>query len=341
MQIAEYNETAAALAELKNKYCTVFDVQTTKGMSDAREARAEVRSYRIGLEKLRKEIKAPALERTRLIDEEAKRITAELLAIEEPIDQQIKAEETRKVEEKAAKERAEAARIAAIQARIAAIRNHYTAAVNQCADDTRLIIEQLAAMELAPDDFAEFMPEAKAAQDETRAALIILLSQQMEAEAEQAHIKAEREELARLRQQEEERKAAQARIEAEAKAKADEEAAAIRKAQEAEAARITAAQRELDERQRQVDEEEQRQKREAEAKAKAAQDEADAKAEVEAAAARQFQEAKVKNARKKIATPLQEIETAIGVGKIKVSDGLKAAYEIGYSDGIKAGQIAA
>ena len=61
-----------------------------------------------------------------------------------------------------------------------------------------------------PDDFAEFMPEAKAAQDETRAALIILLSQKMEAEAEQERIKAEREELARLRQQEEERKADQA-----------------------------------------------------------------------------------------------------------------------------------
>jgi colicin import membrane protein len=338
MQIQEYNETAAALAVLREKYCTVFDVQTVKGMADAREARADVRSYRIGLEKLRKEIKAPALERTRLIDEEAKRITAELLAIEEPIDQQIKAEETRKVEEKAAKERAEAARIAAIQARIAAIRNHYTAAVNQCADYTRLIIEQLAAMALAPDDFEEFMPEAKAAQDETRAALIILLSQQMEAEAEQARIKAEREELARLRQQDEERKADQARIEAEAKAKADEEAAAIRKAQEAEAARITAAQQELDERQRKIDEEEQRQAEERRQKAIA---DAKAKAEAEAAAIRQQQEAKAKNTRKKIATPLQEIETAIGVGKTKVSDGLRAAYEIGYSDGIKAGQIAA
>ena len=337
MQIAEYNETAAALAVLREKYCTVFDVRTTKGMADAREARAEVRSYRIGLEKLRVEIKTPALERTRLIDAEAKRVTAELLAIEEPIDAAIKAEETRKVEEKAAKERAEAARIAAIQARIAAIRNHYTAAVNQCADYTRLIIEQLAAMALAPDDFAEFMPEAKAAQDETRAALIILLSQQMEAEAEQARIKAEREELARLRQQEEERKAAQTRIEAEAKAKADEEAAAIRKAQEAEAARIAAAQRELDERQRKVAEEEERQAEDrrqieiANAKTKA---EAERVAMIEA-------NAKAKASRnRKITTPLQELEIAIGAGT-KVSEALRTAYEMGYSDGIKAGRIAA
>ncbi len=81
-QITEYNETAAAIAILRNKYGTVFDVSTPKGLNAAREARAEVRSYRVSLEKLRVEIKAPALERTRLIDAEAKRITAELLAID-------------------------------------------------------------------------------------------------------------------------------------------------------------------------------------------------------------------------------------------------------------------
>ena len=90
-----------------------------------------VRSYRVSLEKLRVEIKAPALERTRLNDAEAKRITAELLAIEEPIDAVIKAEETRKAEEKAARERAEQARIAEIQNRIAAIRGAVTAAFNK------------------------------------------------------------------------------------------------------------------------------------------------------------------------------------------------------------------
>ena len=43
----------------------------------------------------RKEIKAPALVRCKLIDEETKRITSELLALEVPIDEQIKAEEKR------------------------------------------------------------------------------------------------------------------------------------------------------------------------------------------------------------------------------------------------------
>ena len=131
LQITEYNETAAAIAVLREKYCTVFDVQTTKGMDEAKKARAEVKGYRVALEKVRVELKAPALERTRLIDAEAKRITTELLAIEEPIDQTIKAEERRKEEEKAAKAKAEIARIAEIAAKISIIRNQVGAVANQ------------------------------------------------------------------------------------------------------------------------------------------------------------------------------------------------------------------
>ena len=139
-QITEYNHTAAALAILREKYSGIaFDVTTTKGMEEARKARAEVKGYRIALEKLRVELKAPALERTRLIDAEAKRITTELLAIEEPIDQQIKEEERRKEEEKAAKARTEAARLAAIAARISAIRNRVAEVANQPAEVLSLI----------------------------------------------------------------------------------------------------------------------------------------------------------------------------------------------------------
>jgi colicin import membrane protein len=82
-KIQEYNQTAAALSELRARYSRKYDVSTTAGMTEAKAARAAVRGYRVALEKTRIEIKAPALERTRLIDAEAKRITAELLAIEE------------------------------------------------------------------------------------------------------------------------------------------------------------------------------------------------------------------------------------------------------------------
>ncbi|MBK8752383.1 MAG: hypothetical protein IPL99_12370 [Candidatus Competibacteraceae bacterium] len=338
MQIQEYNETTAALAVLREKYCTVFEVQTAKGMTAAREARAEVKGYRVALEKLRVEIKAPALERTRLIDAEAKRITAELLSIEEPIDAAIKAEETRKAEEKAAKERAEAVRVAAIRERIEAIRHYFTAAVNKNSVEITAAIEAMDAMALEESDFAEFLIDAITAKIQTRDALIVLRAERLDHEAEQARVIAEREELKRLRQQDEEQKAEKAKTDAEAKAKADAEAAAIRQQQEAEAARIAAAQKELDERQRKIDEEERRQKQEADAKAKAAQDEADAKAKVEAEAEAK---AKAKNGRsKKIVNPLQELESAISAG-MTISAALKTAYDIGYADGIKAAQCVA
>jgi len=111
--VIEYSRTDAALHDLTGRYAgIVFDVTTKAGFEQARKARAELRTYRVDLEKVRVEIKAPALERCRLIDAEAKRITAALLALEDPIDAQIKAEEARREEERTRAAREEAARIA-------------------------------------------------------------------------------------------------------------------------------------------------------------------------------------------------------------------------------------
>ena len=106
-EIVEYSKTDAALADLASRYKgVVFEVATREGMGAAIKARAEVRGYRVDLEKIRVEIKAPALERCRLIDSEAKRINDALEALEDPIDQQIKLEETRKERERAEREAA-------------------------------------------------------------------------------------------------------------------------------------------------------------------------------------------------------------------------------------------
>lgn len=121
--IAEYSATDAALADLRTKYeAVVFDVTNGKGMAEAKKARAEIRDYRVSLEKCRVEIKAPALERCRQIDSEAKRITAELESLENPIDRQIKDEMGRKQREKEEGERIERERVAAINARFDALK---------------------------------------------------------------------------------------------------------------------------------------------------------------------------------------------------------------------------
>jgi hypothetical protein len=108
-EIVEYTQTETDLAELRTQLSdVVFDCTTPKGMKEAKSSRMLLVKVRTGLEKLRVSIKAPALERTRAIDSEAKRITANILELEEPIQAQIKVEEDR-----AATEAAETARLAA------------------------------------------------------------------------------------------------------------------------------------------------------------------------------------------------------------------------------------
>lgn len=377
-RIAEYNQTAAALAELQSRYGRLFDVTTSKGMEEARKARAEIKGYRVALEKLRQEIKAPALERSRLIDEEARRITAELLAIEEPIDQQIKAEETRKAEERAAKARVEVARVAAIAARIAAIRNRIGTVANQPAAMMSAALEQLHALELAPEEFEEFMPDARVALVETRAALESLLDERIGYEAEQARLKAEQEEtqarlkaeweeLERLRKAEADRQAEQARM---VEAARQVEAARLKSEREQQEAELK-AQREKQERQEQeacqarqaeearlkAEREEQvrkdediRQQQAAEAAriaaAKAELDERqrlieerEAKAKAEAEAKEKA--AKAKSRSKAKADPLADLKQAASAGTLTTLDAIDQAYQLGFNAGLQAAQQAA
>ena len=358
-QIAEYNQTAAALTLLREKYSGPFDVTTTKGMTIAKEARAEVKGYRVALEKLRVELKAPALERTRLIDAEAKRITAELLAIEEPIDAVIKAEEQRKEEEKAAKARAEAARLAGIAAKISAIRNQISLVANQPATVIQAELEKALALELSEAEFQEFLPEAIEALNDARKDLQAALNARLLYEAEQARIKeaqeaeaarikAEREELAKLREAAAARQAEEARIAEEARKieaarlqiereRQEAELKAKREEQEAE----LKAQREEQERQEQAA----RQAREAE--------EARLKAEREAIERQQAeleaQQRAIENAKAKAVKPIRKGKTMDPVADLKqalnanpeTAKALDEAYQRGFQAGLNSAQQAA
>lgn len=289
-EIAEYSQTAAALADLRHRFLGIaFNVATTKGLDEAKKARHEVKGYRTALEAKRKEIKAPALERCRLIDDEAKTITAALLEIEEPIDQQIKAEEARKEAEKAAKVEAERQRVAAIRVQIEAIKNHAGFAVGKSADAILKILSGVEGFEIG-EDFQEFKPDAEQAKAETLDKLKTLHTAQVEHEAEQARIAAERAELAKLRAEAEarEREAAAARAEQERK---DREA---REAVEREQAAKLDAERAAHE----AELKKQREAQEAELKA---QREAQAKAEAEARAIREAEEKRLAAERAEIA----------------------------------------
>jgi len=248
--IAEYSPTEAKLAELRQQYATtVWVVDTPDRMKLARAARAEIRKWRTDLESERKRIKQPALDRCREIDSEAKRITEELLKLETPVDESIRAEESRKEAERQAKAQAENARIEKARAEIEAIREPARRLIGASSVEIAAEWTDLNNEDVARTD--EFDAAAKAAKVETLDALHCLVGKALAQEAEQARLAAERAELAKLRAEQEDReriekqKAAEdakaraaAEFAAKAKIEAEERAARERIAKEENAAKV-------------------------------------------------------------------------------------------------------
>lgn len=278
-KIVEYSATAAGLADLQHRFKdVVFDVTTTKGMTDAKAARYELVKLRSGLEAKRKEIKAPALERSRLIDAEANKINVAIAALEIPFDDAIKVEEKRKETEKQAKIDAEVARVADIRATISSMAAVAVRAVGRPSAEVEAKIRLVVALvtDEKKAEFAEFFAEATAVQVDTLLKLRELHAAAMKAEADAAELeqlraaeasrKREEEARAAAARKEEDARQARAREQLEAdelaaraaRKKADDEAAAAR----AEADRIAREKREAE--QRQADAERAAQRREQE-----------------------------------------------------------------------------
>lgn len=102
--VVKYNITDAAIAELKAKYGSleIKGIQDKVGYQAVRTARLEVRTLRASVEKTRKDLKFDALEYGRMVDSEAKRITALLEEIEIPLNDMEEAIDAAKEAEAAA-----------------------------------------------------------------------------------------------------------------------------------------------------------------------------------------------------------------------------------------------
>ncbi len=197
--LVRYSKTEAALAELRTKYEGIaFDLTTTKGDKEARTARKELVTLRTSLEAKREELKAPALEFGKKIDGEAKRITAEIVALENEIDLQIKADEKRRADEKAEKERIEAERVSTLRAKVTAI----WALVDKCygihSERIAKGIAMVQAIDTSPVVFFELSGDAEQTRSETVKAMQAMHAAAVEREAEAARIEAQRVENERL-----------------------------------------------------------------------------------------------------------------------------------------------
>lgn len=316
-EVAAFDRIAAGLAAIEAAHPSnlAVDVTTTAGMKQAIAGRAAYREPRINVEKARKAAKAPVLELGKQIDAFAAGLESQLRIGEINYDEQIKAEEARKENERKAKAEAEAARVAKIRANITAISNHANMAVGVTSET---VLKWLSGVEafVVDGSFEEFRAEAEQVKAETIERLKALHEAACAQEAEQARIKAEREELARLRAEQEARE----------RAAAAERAEQERKDREARAETERIAAKELAE---------QRAKQEAELKAQraaqeaelAAQREAQAKIEAEAKAVRDAEAARIAAERAAFERQQREAEQArIAEAQRQVAEAQKQAF---------------
>ena len=239
-QIVEYSATETGLAELHGRLAgVVYDVSKPAELDRARADRRECVKLRTSLETLRKSLKESVLERGRAIDGEAKRITSSILEVEEPIDAQVKAEESRKEREKAAKEQADREAAQAIRAKISEVRDLLV----QAADLDHEGVERLHLGLFATLDdkdwlkqFGPFDGEATTARDTTIVTLAHMHQRKLESALEAQRLKDAAAKLA-------EERAAFAAEQRAAHARHEQElaAAAERMAQEAAIARAAQA----------------------------------------------------------------------------------------------------
>jgi len=214
--IAEYSETERGLAELRGRLANVvFDVTTTKGLDEAKKARAECRGLRVGLDKLRKQLNEDDQRRIAIRNGKAKEITSQIEALEDPIDVQIKAREAQQEQARIERERAAAEQLRKINDAIANIERLPLDNLNSTAEELRAGIDALVADEL--QDFDEVhLPTAQAAKDASLTKLREMLAAREAAEAQAAQLAEQRAELERLQAEAAERdRAAQTQREAE------------------------------------------------------------------------------------------------------------------------------
>lgn len=263
----EYNIADARIEELKSMYSNLKG-DTPVGYKQVTAAIATIRDHRVDVEKMRKQLKADALEFGRVVDAEAKRVTLLLEEIEEPLKaekkriddekERIKREaeeaERRKLEEELRKKREEEEALlkAEREKEAARIKAEQDAREAKLAEERRAFEADREKMRIEREKL-----EADRKEAEAKAAA--------ERQAEEARLRAEREkeEAARREVEEKERTAkAQALADAQRKIAAEQEELrkqreeirlreeAIRKEEEArqeaiEKARLEAKRREL------------------------------------------------------------------------------------------------
>lgn len=224
VSLKKFSPTDLAIEEMQKQYLPlkINGIDDRAGYLAVREARLKVKAARIEVEKTRKELKEDALKYGRMVDGEAKRITAMLTPIEDHLEAQEKAVDDERERIKLEKERQEKEKL---NTRIQTL-------VSLGIDAMKIDVHALTI--LSDEAFGKEVERAKAiAAERAKKQEEEQLAKTLEAERI-ARINAEQEqERARLAQVEREQQEIAARIKADqdaanAKLKADQEALAAK-----------------------------------------------------------------------------------------------------------------
>jgi myosin heavy subunit len=214
VEVAEYTQTNAALAMLREKYAVVPDVNTNEGYELVKAGIKELTTFRTTLEAARKRVKDPYLQAGKIIDAEAKRITDELVKLEEPMKVAKK-----EVDDRIERERQE--RIARLQVKVDAIKAmpsqvrgksskeiadmlDRVGEIDAMHDFYDLTKEALAARQAAMDELAQMLTDRlalEAAEEERNRIEAQNAELRRQQEAQQAELRRQQDELARQQQE--------------------------------------------------------------------------------------------------------------------------------------------
>lgn len=256
--IAEYRPHEEQIVRLETTYAKlVVDCSTSEGLASAKEVRVDIRDVRYALDKTTKTALVPyqqkvkeAQARVNQVKEFGETLKSRVLAIEEPVDEAIKAEEKRIADAKAERERVEAERVEAIRAKITRFNSVAAAYASRSAADVAGILQGVKESVILPEEYGEFEAEGTIARDNAIEQLEALHKAAIDREEAAAKLLAQQKELDELR---EKQRIADAEAEELRKQRAEEDRLRLKKQQD-----------ELDQQRRDM-EAQQRQQREREA----------------------------------------------------------------------------
>ena len=169
-EIVQLGVTDAAIVALTDKYKTLTEINSTADYDLVVSGQRDARTMRLQVEDKRKEVVSEAVTFQRNVNSEAKRITANIVVVEDRLRKLRQAEDNKKAEKKAEKERVERERVSLIRERIAGIRQMADFPLDTNAEDIQVIVAELEAYDLISEEhFGEFVDDAQVALDGTLA----------------------------------------------------------------------------------------------------------------------------------------------------------------------------